>query len=145
MLSRSFQELELISTSAELLAAQCHFITFLMHTLAKITLSVKKKKGMILFSALDKKVKSCYITLRQFEQEISNIPKCPEDVEENLLKRGSFIAAFLKSIPLFMQIDLTTVCGLFQKCLMCNPELSLKDSAVYYCGISGCNIQGATM
>lgn len=44
MLSRSFQELELISTSDELLAAQCHFITFLMHTLAKITVSVKKKR-----------------------------------------------------------------------------------------------------
>lgn len=39
---------------------------------------------------------------------------CPEDIEENLLKRESFIAVFLNNIPLFMQFDLTTVLGLFK-------------------------------
>jgi len=78
MLSRScFQELELISTSAQLLAAQCHFITFLMRILAKINISVQKNISFCWTLAKKKtqpKVKSSYTTHCQFKQKISNIP-----------------------------------------------------------------------
>lgn len=38
---------------------------------------------------------------------------CPDDVKENLLKRGSFVAVFLKNIPLLMQFHFTVALGFF--------------------------------
>lgn len=59
MLSRScFQELELISTFAELFAAQYHFITFLMCILAKINISVQKIHHCVELSTKKKKKKN---------------------------------------------------------------------------------------
>lgn len=112
MLSRScLQELELISTSAELHAAQCHFITFLMHILAKINKYVGIKKYIILLSFRRKNPneKTTKPKSRAVIPHFVNSSKisqtflmfsCPDDVKESLLKRGSSVAVFLKNIPL---------------------------------------------
>lgn len=69
----------------------------------------------------------------------------PDDVKQNLLKRGSFVAVFLKNIPLLLQFHLTTVLGFFKKCLIWDMALFLKHSTIYYWEVSGSNILGASL
>lgn len=157
MLSRScLQELELISTSAELLAAQCHFITFLIHILAKINKYVDVKNTSFCL-ALGKKNPNQQTTKPKSRAVIphfvnsSNISQTFLDVQlpwwcqREPLDKRIFCSSLSEDYPITYAVSFDYCFRVFLKCLIWDLALFLKHSTIYYWEISGSNILGSSL